>query len=110
MIYFIGRAQTNIINICFFTLIVINGMILAKNDDKDSTLLWAGRISKTLNFYAMAIIIIEFIFAITIGFRESVFPESNDQQYKKMNPTIYKNFQIIGLRMFEALDKEPYSK
>lgn len=78
MLYFIGRAQTNIINITFFTLNVLNAMILAKNDNKNKTLRWAMRISKVITYLSITVIVIEVWFAITIGSRPSKFPQSND--------------------------------
>lgn len=81
MIYFIGKAQTNIINICFFSLIVANGMLLAKNDDKRSTIKWIIVVTKIINTLAMVVIIGEFFFSITLGYRESLFKDSMDQRF-----------------------------
>jgi hypothetical protein len=73
MLYFLGRAQTNLINIVFFTLNVVNAMILIKDDHKPSTLNSALLVSKLLMYSAMIVILVEFVFALTFGQRESLF-------------------------------------
>lgn len=108
MLYFIGRAQTNVINICFFTLNVINAMILAKNDNKDSTLRWAIRCSKTIMYTSVTVILVEYSFAMTIGMRETEhFPNSWDQRFKRDSPWLYDRLAFLGLRMIEDLDEMP---
>ena len=76
MLYFLGQAQTNLINILFFTLNVVNAMILIKDDNKPSTLYSALLVSKLLMYLSMVVIVIEFAFAISFGQRESLFENS----------------------------------
>lgn len=70
-IYFLGKAQTNIINIIFFTLNIFNAMIISKADNKSSTISYALLIANIIKYFSIVVIITEFLFACTIGLRES---------------------------------------
>lgn len=45
MFFYLGKVQTNGINIIYFTLIISLIMVTSKNDRKPSTLKWSKRIS-----------------------------------------------------------------
>jgi hypothetical protein len=79
MLYFIGKAQTNFISILFFTLNIANAMVLAKDDNKESTIKYSLICSKLLMYSSMIVIIVEFIFALIFGLEESKYPDSVDQ-------------------------------
>ena len=79
MFFYLGKVQTNLINIVYFTLIITLIMISSKNDRKQSTLKWAKILSQSILTYSMIVLITEFIFSISIGYRESSRTESMDQ-------------------------------
>jgi len=67
-------------------------MILAKDDNKKTTLGWALFCSKTLMYLSMVIIILEFSFAVSFGLQESKYEDTFDQRYKAKHPQVYESF------------------
>lgn len=78
-IYFLGKAQTNIINIVFFTLNVFNAMMIARSDNKSVTFKSALVIATIIKYFSIVVIITEFLFACTLGLRENKDMGSTDQ-------------------------------
>ena len=78
MFFYLGKVQTNVINIVFFTLIMTLIMVASKNDRKNSTLKWSKFLSQSILTYSMIVIIGEFIFSISIGYRANKRADSID--------------------------------
>lgn len=93
----------------FFSLIICLIMVASKNDNKDSTLRWSLFFSQTILTYSMFVIVTEFIFQITVGFREQQNKGMFDKSLEENYPWIYKNAQIIGFRMIENISLMPYA-
>lgn len=111
LFYFIGKVQTNFINIVFFALIMTLIMVVSKNDNKQSTLKWSKRLAQAILTYSMVILVTEFIFAITLGYREKPeYSTSVDANFKAKHPWIYSHFEFIGFRMAEEKSELPYAK
>jgi hypothetical protein len=70
MIYFIGKAQTNLINWAFFVLNVVNFGFMVKGDNKPSTNMHSVQIAKTIKMYSAFILIVDIMFICFIGERE----------------------------------------
>ena len=81
-IFFLGKAQTNIINIVFFSLNVFNAMMIARADNKKITFESSLIIATIIKYFAIVVIIAEFLFACTIGLRENKDMGSTDQLIK----------------------------
>lgn len=109
MFYFIGKVQTNFINIVFFSLIICLIMIASKHDNKNSTLKWSLLFSQWILTYSMFVIVIEFIFQITVGFREDDNNGDFNKKLEKDYPSFHHNLQLIGFRVIENISKKPYS-
>lgn len=101
MFYFIGRAQTNLINWGFFVLNILNFAFIAKGDNKESTLRWSMLISILIKVYSAFFLIFETFFISFVGEKEKPLePNSLDQKFKQMYPSIYNNLDLIGLRLW----------
>lgn len=109
MFYFLGKVQTNIINIVYFSLIISLIMIASKQDNKNSTLKWSLFFSQSILTYSMFVIIIEFIFQITVGYREEGNNGIFNKRLEKNYPNIHDNLQLIGFRVIENMSKKPYA-
>lgn len=70
-LYCVGRAQTNMINIIFFSVSVINLMVIARADNKVSTIKRSLLFSKIMLYVSTLVILMEFTFACTFGLRET---------------------------------------
>ena len=109
MFFFLGKVQTNLINIIFFSLIICLIMVASKNDNKDSTLRWSLFFSQTILTFSMFVIVTEVIFQITVGFREPKIKGLFNERLKENYPWIYSHAQTIGFRMLENFSNLPYA-
>ena len=101
MFYFIGKAQTNIINWGFFVLNILNFAFIAKGDNKPSTNRHSMNIAITIKIYSAFMLIFETLFISFVGEMEKTGdPKSLDQRLKKWLPSIYNNLDLIGLRLW----------
>jgi hypothetical protein len=79
MFYFIGKAQTNLINWGFFVLNILNFAFIAKGDNKDSTNRHSKYISILIKVYSALFLIFETMFIVFVGEKEKTNePDSLD--------------------------------
>ena len=101
LLYFIGKADTNLINWIFFSLNVINFAIMAKNDNKPSTNKKSLFFARMIKVYSGLILLFDIGFILVLGEEESVEADSWDQKFKRKYPYFYKYLDFIGLRLSE---------
>ena len=90
LIYFLGKADTNLINAFFFMFILMTIALIGKNDGKESTIQWTLRCASMLKIYGALILISTIFFIIFVGNEEKINqPNSIDQHYKREYPFIY---------------------
>lgn len=110
MIYFIGKAQVNLISTIFFVLNILNLGFIAKGDDKASTLRHSFRVTRIIKWYSCFVLFADVLFICFIGEVEKQDqPQSWDQQFKARFPDLYTHLDFIGLRMSISLT-EPLSE
>ena len=103
MIFFIGKAQTNLINWGFWSLFVINFYYMAKADEASTTTQTTINIARVIKCYTAAILIIEILLLATVG-EAQVDPgdrrSRNDELLEEYLPTFYACLGLIGLRVY----------
>lgn len=99
MFYYISKAQSNIINLGFFVLNMVNFAFVAKGDNKISTNKNSRKIAEIIKVYSALMLMLNIGFILFVGEKEKPnLPNSLDQQLKNWYPFIYDNLDIIGLR------------
>ena len=79
MIFFVGKAQTNLINWIFWTLNVLNFAFLAVADNATSTNKASLYVAKTIKVFSAYMLLFDILFMSFIGEEEQPDrPESND--------------------------------
>ena len=69
------------------------------------------RLSQAILTYSMVILILEFIFSITLGYRpKEEYEHTMDANFRKNHPWIYNHFEFLGVRMAEEKCELPYAK
>lgn len=89
ILYLVARMPTNLISWLFFTLNCINLTIIAKSDNKVSTLRGIVATSTACKVYAVLVLLIEIIFTVCFGGVNCPYPNSWDCWLQKTYPTTY---------------------
>jgi hypothetical protein len=109
LLYFIGKAQVNLISWIFFILNALMLSFIAKGDNKDSTNRYTKRTATVIKVYSTFILVTDILFVCLIGEEPPKIPDphSYDAQLKTACPTLYRNLDLIGLRLYLDPDELP---
>ena len=105
MVFFVGKAQTNLINWGFWSLFVINVyyMVHTTVGRASTTTQSAINIAAGIKWYSAIVLIIEIVLLATVGEARvdptDVRPKL-DKQFEEFLPTFYKLLSLIGLRVY----------
>jgi hypothetical protein len=106
LVYFIGKAQTNLISTAFYFLNIMNIALIIKGDNRKGTNEKIYSLNNFIKLFAAVILLVDIAFIVFIGELEKPdMPNSLDQKLKRTVPLIYDNFDLIGFRVFEFQDK-----
>lgn len=101
LLYFIGKAQVNLISWIFFVLNMMMLSFIAKGDDKDSTNRYTKQVCTVIKVYSTIILVSDILFICLVGEREKLQqPDSLDQEFSRRYPLLYENLDLIGLRLY----------
>jgi len=79
----------------------LNFAFIAKGDNKPSTNRHSKNIATTIKIYSAFFLIFETLFMSFVGEMEKTSePNSLDQKFKRLYPSIYNNLDLIGLRFW----------
>ena len=101
LIFFIGKAQTNLISSIFFTLNITNLSFIAKADNKKSTNMRIYNLTNFIKFFAAAILLLDILFIFTIGEMPRNDPTSLDRKFADLYPILYDNLDLVGFRIYD---------
>jgi hypothetical protein len=113
LLYFIGKAQVNLISWMFFVLNALMLSFIAKGDNKESTNKYTKRVATIIKYYSTFILVTDIVFVCLIGEAPEKLPPASsqpngrhayntsyDQELHKACPLLYANLDLIGLRLY----------
>lgn len=100
LLYFIGKAQVNLISWIFFVLNALMLSFIAKGDNKESTNMYTKRVATIIKYYSTFILVTDIVFVCLIGEEPQPNAHSYDQELLKACPLLYANLDLIGLRLY----------
>ena len=89
VLWLVARMPTNLISWIFFALSTVLLAMIAKSDNKASTLKHIICMSTACKLYAVIVLISELIFTVTIGGVRSPFRGSMDRKFQLVYPDLY---------------------
>ena len=106
MIFFVGKAETTLINWTFWVLNILNFAFMAKADNKPATNRQSLRCAVTIKYYSAVILIVEILFLCFIGTERSDDPGDLDYKFREAFPNVYDKLDYIGFRHFRDPEVE----
>jgi len=100
MIFFVGKAETTLINWTFWVLNILNFAFMAKADNKPSTNRQSLWVAVTIKYYSAVILNLEILFLCFIGTERSHDPDALDYKFREAFPNVYEKLDYIGFRLY----------
>jgi len=101
LLYFIAKAQVNLISWIFFILNMMMLSFIAKGDGKESTNKHIKQVCTIIKTYSTIILVADIIFICFVGERPKPDqPGSLDQELSRRYKFLYSHLDLIGLRLY----------